>query len=258
MLPKTNTRPVVVKYGGSLLQDSKEVNAFLRDVAALHRKTPVVLVHGGGRTINGALEDAGIPPKFHEGRRVTDAATLAVVQRVLQALNADLVRRLCAVGVTARGCEPFHPKGVVLAHRIPELGWVGEPIRARADVLKKMMSPETLPVLCSLGLDEDGQVVNINADEFAACVAMALRAFRLVLVTDTGGVWKGGARLRDLRAADVEAEITNGTITGGMIPKARGAVEALRQGVGEVDICGRIQDLAWKEGRLLAGTRILR
>ncbi len=236
--------PLVIKYGGSLLEDLVHREAFLKNVAALSKIRPLILVHGGGKEISRQMEAAGIKPRFVNGRRFTDADTMRVVEEALSGLNKHLVTQLVSDGADAKG---FSGKTLALVRaRVisQELGLVGEPEAVNEAGLKTIISQTRLPVFYSVAGDSKGQSLNINADDFALAIAMACRSTRLIFLTDTGAILdKQKNPIPAIESGDVESLIADGTITGGMMIKARACVEALRKGVGRVDICKGIASL---------------
>lgn len=247
------TTPSVIKFGGSLLSDVAARGAFLKDVAKFSKKESVVLVHGGGPEINAALDKMGIKSAWVNGRRVTDEAAMAVVEGVLSGqVNKNLVGELNARGVAAVGLSG-RDAGLLTATPVPELGRVGEPAKVRPALLTALIKAKFLPVLSSVAQGPDGGALNVNADEAAAALAVAVKARRLVYLTDVPGVLDGQKKtLPEIRAKDVERLIADGVVTGGMIPKIRSCARALKKGVKEINIIdGRAGLTAW------AGTRLL-
>ncbi len=233
---ESSSRPVVIKYGGSLLEEPGHRTAFLREVAALSKIEKVVLVHGGGKEISRQMEQAGLTPRFVNGRRVTDDAAMAVVQKSLALLNADIVRELKGFGAEAKGFSG-QENHLMEGQAIEGLGRVALPTAVQEDVLQQILTDICLPVFYSVAEDARRQALNVNADDFALALAKACRAKRLVFLTDTGGVLDKAGRLISLiTPRDVDSLAAQGVITGGMLVKAKACVEALKQGVGRVDI----------------------
>lgn len=236
-------RPLVIKYGGSLLEDPEHRVAFLKDVAVLARKEKVALVHGGGKEITRALEASGLPTRFVQGRRYTDRAAMKVVEQVLSAINTELVGILKSQGINAVGLSGKSNQ-LMVARPLSDLGRVGQPDVVNQTRLKKMLGKIKLPVFFSVAMDSDGESLNINADDFALSLAVTCGAKRLVFLTDAGAVLDSqGQPLKIISASEVPELIGRHVITGGMIVKARACAEALRRGVGRVDICKGIQSL---------------
>lgn len=234
---------VVIKYGGSLLDDPTHRRDFLGQVAGLAQRVRIVLVHGGGKEISRQMEQAGLKPVFHEGRRVTDEAAMAIVEKALAGLNADLVTELTRHGAQARGYSG-RDRHVLEAEAIAALGRVGQPRRVDVTALCQLLMTTPLPVFYSVAEDADRRPLNVNADDFALELARALRADRLVFLTDTGGVLGArGELLPRLDRAQVRALVEAGTISGGMQVKVEACLKAVEQGIGAVDIVKSIRHL---------------
>jgi acetylglutamate kinase len=227
---------IVIKYGGSLLEEPGHRTAFLKDVAALFKKQDVILVHGGGTEISRQMEQAGLKPKFVNGRRYTDAATMAVVKKALSNLNAEIVAELGKLGVPAFG-RSGQEDHLMEAEIIQELGRAGLPKKVNAAALETVLKKKAMSVFYSVAEDTDHQPLNVNADDFALILAITCRADRLVFLTDTGGVLDGRGILIT-RITPKEAALLEETkvITGGMLVKVKACMDALARGVGGVDI----------------------
>ncbi len=231
---------IVIKYGGSLLEDPAHRREFLANIAALSAKQKVILVHGGGKEITKAFDAKGIPTVFEQGLRVTrDAEAMAVVETVLKSINERIVQELKAAGVQAKGYSG-KSKQVMLAHVINEdlLGLVGLPFDVKPDILKAIVDESVLPVFYSVAADEDGRTLNINADEFAWKIAVSYpgQASRLIFLTDSGGILRDGKLIEKIAAYQVQDLIDSKVITGGMIVKAFACRDAIVMGVPQVDI----------------------
>lgn len=243
----------VIKFGGSLLTDRSARANFLKDVAKTVRSRHVVLIHGGGPEINAALEKMGIPPRFINGRRVTDDATITVVENVLSGqVNKALVGELFSVGVSAVGVSGRDGR-LVCAKPVPGLGRVGAPTRVEPGLLTTLLKEGFLPVVSSVASDQDGRALNVNADEVASAIAVSLRADRLIFLTDVAGVLDAAQRtIPVLKCRNIARLIDDGVISGGMIPKSLSCRQAIEKGVSEIDIIdGRSGLLKMKGTRLL-------
>ncbi len=216
---------LVVKLGGTTIAEQSQV---LAEVAAVSRRRPVVLVHGGGKRITEWLERLGVPSRFEGGLRVTDAQALEVAAAVLRGVvNSELVAGLRDLGVDAVGLSGVDG-GLLVAERIPELGLVASVGGLRRDLLDAVLVGGQVPVVAPLARDADGIVCNVNADDAAAGIAAGLGARQLVLLTDVDGVRDAdGQKLETLTAAEAEHLIDAGVIAGGMVPKVRAALSAL-------------------------------
>ncbi len=239
-------RPVVVKLGGSAMEDPVATDACLRSVATLNRLgVPVVLVHGGGKPIDRAMAEAGITPRKVAGRRYTDDATLAIVVRVLRELNTGLTRRLEALGADASAmieADHYPLKGALLQLSGPrktpiDLGWVGSVSEVDTTEfewrLRECGEIPVIPSLATAGTSPNGWL-NVNADTAASAVAGALKADKAIFLTDTPGVLRDRSDPKSLIPQLTEREcrdlIASGVIDGGMVPKVEACFEALEAG----------------------------
>jgi acetylglutamate kinase len=237
---------LVVKIGGQAAEDAKGRRSLARQIVELRRAGhSVVVVHGGGKTLTRTLDRLGIATEFHQGLRVTDAATRDVALMVLAGIvNKQWVAEFAALGQPALGiCGG--DAGLVYAKKITlgsngrkkDLGYVGRPHKIRTSVLQMALREGWVPVVASLGLGSRGEFLNINADDLAAAIAVALQADRLFYLTESGGVWDAERRLLPLVKLDeIPGLIKKGIVRDGMIPKLLSCSRLLRQQVGEVDI----------------------
>jgi acetylglutamate kinase len=245
-ISKFRGRTFVVKIGGAALEDLSLRRRFAEDLILLDWVgIKVVVVHGGGKQISRMLDRLGLEPSFVDGMRVTDEATLEVVEMVLGgSLNQELVRLVSHLGGRAVGLTG-KDGGLARARRMggePDLGLVGEIESIDRGVVDHLVG-DFVPIIAPLAAGNDGQTLNINADVFAARLAAALDAEKLVLLTDVEGV-KGasGELLSTLTAAEARRLEREGVIAGGMIPKVNNALSALRAGVRKVHIIdGRLE-----------------
>jgi acetylglutamate kinase len=237
-------RPVVVKLGGSAMEDPAATDACLKSVATLNKLgVPLVLVHGGGKSIDRAMAEAGLVPKKVAGRRYTDDATLAIVVRVLHKINLGLVEHLESLGAKATASDemerfPLSGERLLLPGldlRPVDLGRVGKVTAVRlAGFEGAPGSRSHIPVIPSLAIDTDGGWLNVNADTAASAVAGALKADKAIFLTDTPGVLRDRANPNSLIPSLTEREcrdlIASGVIDGGMVPKVEACFEALEAG----------------------------
>ena len=238
---------VVIKYGGHAMGDQRLAEMFGRDIALLQQVgvNPIV-VHGGGPQINDMLKRLAIQSTFVDGLRVTDAAMVEVVEMVLAgSVNkhvADLINRAgaLAVGVCGKDGNMIRARRMRRTVRDPgsrieqvlDLGFVGEVAHVDVRVIHALTGAGLIPVIAPVGMGEDGQTYNINADTAAGAIAGALGAARLLMLTDVAGVLDADRKLiPEMTIADVAAKLADGTITGGMIPKVETCVAAVRAGV---------------------------
>jgi acetylglutamate kinase len=243
------TAPVVVKFGGELLEDPSRLQVVVAAMArAASSGMGLVLIHGGGREIDAALTLAGIEKRQVDGLRITDEATLEVVVSVLAGtVNTRFVSALSAAGIAAvgltgadGGCgvSEVAPPHRTVDGRIVDLGRVGVPDDA-ADVrlLETLFTGRFVPVIASIGVTRDGRVLNVNADIFAGHLAARLEARRLVIAGTTAGVLDdAGGTVDVLEQTAIERMIDRGTATAGMVAKLRACEYALAHGVGDVVI----------------------
>ena len=235
---------LVIKYGGHAMEDDELKDSFAQDVTLLkYVGMNPVIVHGGGPQIDAALLKAGIEPRFVRGLRVTDAATMSVVEMVLVGkINKEIVTLLNRHGGNAVGLSGKDGELVVARkRRTQDLGFVGEVVGVNARVVDSLAG--FIPVIAPVAADADGVTYNINADVVAGKVAEALRAEKLILLTDVEGVKSRDGALIDTLPADVAADmIRDGTIAGGMIPKVVCCLEAIRGGVRQAHVIdGRVR-----------------
>lgn len=218
---------LVVKLGGTTIAEEREV---LREIAAERQARAVVVVHGGGKRLTEWLARLGVESRFEAGLRVTDDAALEVALGVLGGVvNGELVAALRSMGADAVGLRGLDG-GLLRGERAPGLGRViGEP-RAEPSLLSQLLEVGRLPIVAPLGLDDEGVICNVNADDAAAAISSALGG-ELVLLTDVDGVrGADGERIAELTPATAEALIAEGVIAGGMVPKVRSALRALQPG----------------------------
>ncbi|MCW2283649.1 acetylglutamate kinase [Rhodoblastus acidophilus] len=244
---------VVVKYGGHAMGDEETARNFARDMVLLEQSgvNPVV-VHGGGPQIGAMLKKLGIKSEFADGLRITDKATVEVVEMVLAgAINKQIVGYINNEGGHAIGLCGKDGK-LVTAKKVErpaqdgkpavDYGFVGEPEKVDSTVLEQVLGRELIPVLAPIALGNEGETYNVNADTFAGAIAGAIEAKRLLLLTDVPGVLdKDKNLIKRLKIGEIPALIADGTITGGMIPKVETCIYAIEQGVeGVVILDGKI------------------
>jgi acetylglutamate kinase len=233
-LQRFNDAIVVVKFGGNAMGDDEAMASFARDIVLLRQVgvNPVV-VHGGGPMINEMLGKLGIASDFVNGRRVTDAATVEVVEMVLSGrVNKRIVQAINAEGGKAVGLSGKDANLIVCDPEDRDLGFVGDPTEVNPAVLVNLFGDDMIPVIAPLGAGRNGETYNINGDTAAGAIAAALKADRLLLLTDVAGVKNAqGEVVTALSAAEVEEMTASGVIAGGMIPKTETALHAVRNGV---------------------------
>jgi len=225
---------VVIKLGGHAMGSDEAMAEFARDVTLMRQVgvNPVV-VHGGGPMINDMLNRLNITSEFVNGKRVTDAATMEVVEMVLSGLvNARIVQAITQQGGRAVGLSGKDSGLILCEPEDPALGLVGKPVKTDPRVLRDLAEKDIIPVIAPLGMGTDGETFNINGDTAAGHIASALEADRLLLLTDVAGVKNAsGDVLTELTASQINDMIADGSIAGGMIPKTQTALDALAGGV---------------------------
>lgn len=243
-------RTVVVKYGGNALAGTSSHDAlalFAQDIVLMHTVgiRPVV-VHGGGPQINEMLTKLNIASSFSNGLRVTDAETMQVVQMVLNGqVNPQIVSAINTHGNVAVGLSGVDGRSLQVTARSKELGFVGDIDKVRPHLIQGLVNDGFVPVLSTVGVDADGQSFNINADTAAGAVAEALGAEKIIYLTDIAGLQKDindpSSLIQRTTVAELQQLITNGVISGGMIPKVESCIQSVRGGVKSAHILdGRI------------------
>jgi acetylglutamate kinase len=248
---------VVIKYGGHAMGNKAAAEDFAEDVVLLELQgVKPIVVHGGGPQIGRMLDKLGIQSEFKGGLRVTDAATVEIVEMVLAgSINKQIVGWLSAeggkaIGLCGKDGNMVTAKKLTRTMRDPDsqiekeldLGFVGDPHKVDRSVLDAVLKAELIPVLAPVAIGEDGQTYNVNADTFAGAIAGAMRAKRLLLLTDVPGVLdKNKNLIPELTVDQCRALIADGTVSGGMIPKIETCIYAIEQGVeGVVILDGKV------------------
>ena len=246
----------VIKLGGSVMEQERAMVHLLLDVVFMETvgMWPVI-VHGGGAAISRAMADAGLQPRFVQGRRYTDADTLAIVEKVLAGeVNQQLASRIEELGGRAKPLN-FHTTNVLFGERIMlpdengtpvDLGFVGTVTRVDRAAIEALCHAGVVPVIPSMCITEDGQKLNVNADTAATAVAQALEAEKLVYLSDVNGVRRDkndpDSLIHSLTAQEADQLIADGAIDSGMIPKVQACLETLERGVRKVHIIdGRLR-----------------
>jgi acetylglutamate kinase len=249
-------RIIVIKLGGSVMEDPRPMTHLLLDVVFMETVgMRPVLIHGGGAAISRAMESAGLEPRFVQGRRYTDEATLKIVERVLAyEINEDLAARVAVLGGQAKPLN-FRTRNVLFGERIELSGPAGEPVdlgfvglvsRVDCEPILELCHNGVVPVIPSMCLAKDGQKLNVNADTAATAVAQALGAEKLVFLSDVNGVRRRKddpeSLIHSLTAPEARALIASGAIESGMIPKVQACLETLEKGVRKVHVIdGRLR-----------------
>ncbi len=243
-IQRFNNKIVVIKIGGSLMDDESAMNDLLTDVVFMNTVgLRPVLVHGGGKAISNAMEARGLQVQFVQGRRYTDVRTLTVVEHVLcNEINKQIVSIIEALGSSAMGlhtlssCVLFGDKLFLEEDgRKIDLGFVGQATGVNAKLIELLCAADTIPVIAPLAHDRSGGRLNCNADTAAGEIAAALQAEKLIVVSDTHGIRSDrndpNSRVSDATEADIRRLIADGSITAGMLPKVDACLRALQGGV---------------------------
>jgi acetylglutamate kinase len=248
---KYDDQAVVVKFGGHAMGDQALSDAFAKDIVYLKQSgvNPIV-VHGGGPQIAAMLKKLAIQSDFVHGLRVTDKPTVDVVEMVLAgAINKDIVSAINrhggkAVGICGKDANLLRARRITeLADpesnlmKAVDIGYVGEPTKVNPHIIDVISQSDLIPVIAPVAFGEEGETLNVNADTFASAIAVAVKAKRLLLLTDVPGVLdKSGTLLPELSVNEARALIRDGTISGGMIPKIEGCINVVKKGVEAVVI----------------------
>lgn len=248
-IQRFNRKIIVVKYGGSAMIDEELQQNVIKDVTLLKLTGfKPIIVHGGGKEISRWVEKAGMTPKFINGLRVTDEDTMEIAEMVLNKVNKNLVRMVEELGVRAIGISGKDGGLLRVEKKYSEgqdIGFVGDIKSVNVDILYDLLEKDFLPIICPVGLDDDYNTYNINADDAAYAIANAVHAEKLAFLSDIEGVYKDyddkSSLCSMLTVAEAEQLIETGGIQGGMIPKLQNCIGAIEGGVSRVHILdGRI------------------
>lgn len=248
-IQRFNRKIIVVKYGGSAMVDEELQKKVIKDVTLLKLTGfKPIIVHGGGKEISRWLGRIGKESKFCEGLRVTDEETMEVAEMVLNKVNKDLVRMMDELGVRAIGISGKDGALLKVDKKYvdgQDIGYVGEIQSVNCDILRDLIEKDFLPIVCPIGIGEDYQTYNINADEAAYAIAMAMNAEKLAFLSDIDGVYKDfedkNSLVSRLTVEEARGLIEEGKIRGGMLPKLQNCIQAIDNGVSRVHILdGRI------------------
>ena len=240
-------RVIVVKYGGNAMVDPTLATTFAEDIVLMHSVglRPVV-VHGGGPQISALMERLGKQPEFRDGQRVTDAETVDIARMVLVGkVNREIVGSINVHGPLAVGVSGEDAGLILAAARNPELGFVGDVASVNPTILQRLLAEDLIPVVSTIGADQTGQSYNINADAVAGAVAEALGAEKVIYLTDVEGLLADrddpGSLISRTDAKALHAQMDDGSLTGGMIPKIAACLHAVAGGVGSAHLLdGRV------------------
>lgn len=248
-IQRFNRKIVVVKYGGSAMVDEELKENVIKDVVLLKLVGfKPIIVHGGGKEISRWVGKVGMGPRFINGLRVTDEATMEVAEMVLGKVNKELVTFVQSLGIKAVGISGKDGGLLQVEKKCPDgqdIGFVGEITRVNPKILFDLLEKDFLPIVCPVGLDENFRTYNINADDAACKIAEAVKAEKLAFLTDIEGVYRDPSDpeslISELHVQEAQSLIDNGNVGGGMIPKLKNCIDAIREGVNRVHILdGRI------------------
>lgn len=248
-IQRFNRKIIVVKYGGSAMVDEELKKNVIQDVTLLKLVGfKPIIVHGGGKEISKWVEKAGMEPEFINGLRKTDAATIEIAEMVLGKVNKSLVQMVEELGVNAIGISG-KDGGLLKVNKKysngQDIGYVGEIKEVNPKILFDLLEKDFLPIICPVGLDDNFDTYNINADDAACAIAKAMNAEKLAFLTDIEGVYKDPADkstlISELTVSAAKELIQSGNIGGGMLPKLNSCIDAIDNGVSRVHILdGRI------------------
>ena len=248
-IQRFNRKIIVVKYGGSAMVDEELKRNVIQDVTLLKLVGfKPIIVHGGGKEISKWVVKAGMEPEFVNGLRKTDAATMEIAEMVLGKVNKSLVQMVESLGVNAIGISGKDGGLLKVDKKLSngqDIGFVGDVKEVNPKILYDLLEKDFLPIVCPVGMDDDFNTYNINADDAACAIARAVKAEKLAFLTDIEGVYKDPERketlISELPVAEARNLIQEGFIGGGMLPKLNNCIDAIENGVSRVHILdGRI------------------
>lgn len=244
-----NGKTIVVKYGGSAMIDEELQKNVIKDVALLKLVGfKPIIVHGGGKEISKWVKQAGMEPKFVNGLRVTDAATMEIAEMVLGKVNKHLVQIMQSLGVNAVGISGKDGGSLRVTKKLSkgqDIGFVGEVEYVDTNLINTLLDNDFVPVVCPIGIDDKYQNYNINADDAACAIATAMQAEKLAFLTDIEGVYRDplnpDSLISEMTTAEAQELLGSGNVGGGMLPKIQNCIDAINTGVSRVHILdGRI------------------
>jgi len=241
-LKKYNNEYIVIKCGGSVLVDQNLFDIFIRDIVVLNKLGFIpIIVHGGGKRISKKLNELGINTNFIKGLRVTDKQTIEVVEQVLIEFNKEIIEALKKQICSSQTINSKENNIIKVVQENTELGFVGTPTEINKAIIDKIVDEKKVPVIAPLGLDDNNQTYNINADTAAGSIAKKIEARRLIIMSDVEGVLDSSKKLiPEINSKSIKDLIDNETVTGGMIPKINNCLDVASNGVkGVVIIDGR-------------------
>ena len=241
-LEKYNDEYIVIKCGGSVLVDNELFNIFIKDISVLNKLGFIpIIVHGGGKRISNKLNELGIKSNFIKGLRVTEKETIEVVEQVLVEFNFEIIEALKEQKCDSQTINSRENNIMTVVQENTELGFVGTPSNINKSMIDKIVDEKKVPVIAPLGLDENNQTYNINADTAAGAIAKKIEARRLIIMSDVEGVLDSNKKLiPEINSESINELINSEIVTGGMIPKINNCLDVASNGVkGVVIIDGR-------------------
>ena len=243
-IQRFNRKIIVVKYGGSAMVDEKLKKQVIQDVTLLKLVGfKPIIVHGGGKEISRWVEKVGMEPEFVNGLRKTDEATMEIAEMVLNKVNKSLVKLVEELGVRSVGISGKDGGLLKVKKKLSggqDIGFVGEITEVDPKILHDLLEKDFLPIVCPIGMDENYQTYNINADDAACAIARAVEAEKLAFLTDIEGVYKDpddkSTLISELTVSEAKDLIGDGFIGGGMLPKLNNCIDAIENGVSRVHI----------------------
>ena len=237
-LEKYNEDFIIIKMGGSVLSNKDLFNNLIKDIATLKKLgLSIFLIHGGGSKISKKLDDLNIKSNFINGLRVTDDKIINIVEDVLVEFNKEIVKSLKNESCDAREITSKENNVIIVKPENDILGFVGKPTKININILTEIIKANGVPIIASLGLDENNQTFNINADSVAAAIAKELKARRLLMLSDVEGVLNAEKKLiSEINSDQAKQMIIDGSISGGMIPKIDNCLDVAKNGVKAVCI----------------------
>ncbi|MCR4567529.1 MAG: acetylglutamate kinase [Pseudobutyrivibrio sp.] len=248
-IQRFNRKIMIVKYGGSAMVDEELKKQVIQDVTLLKLVGfKPIIVHGGGKEISKWVEKTGMEPEFINGLRKTDLATMEIAEMVLNKVNKSLVQNVQALGVNAVGISGKDGGLLKVEKKLSDgqdIGYVGEITEVNPQILRDLLEKDFLPIVCPIGMDDNFETYNINADDAACAIAKALSAEKLAFLTDIEGVYKDkddpDTLISEITVDEARELIGEGYIGGGMLPKLTNCIDAIEEGVNRVHILdGRI------------------
>ena len=237
-IEKYKNELIVIKYGGNVFIDRNIFNNFIADISTLNKLgISIIVVHGGGPRIKKELDKSNIQTEFIRGLRVTDKKIINIVENVLIDFNNDIVNSLKKKGTEAISINTKENNVIEVVPEAEELGFVGKPNKINNDIIKNILKKKMIPIISPLGLGKNNQTYNINGDTAAGAIAKSLKSRRLLLMTNIEGVLDKDKKLiPEINSTAANEMISNGTISGGMIPKIKTSIDAVNNGVTGVAI----------------------